>query len=415
MGMYKKIISLVVGLAVSFSGVYADDAEQIARIDTLIQKELTLKIAIEGYMENRGTIPTLALLQANGYISGAFSLDNTFGGMIDFVVTNNNIIEINTGINTSTANIATTPLNYLRAVNFVDGINREPYTLGTVEYARYELGEKAIKNSLALLSGLASYVGDEDPLAYTTPTDGQLWYSSTNGNYYDVYFFSTGENKWVFDNSRLTSNGVLTDNPIFTLKKFAWEYLEPIGTLQVDAVKCPVSGSTYNPTTDKCEGYTKSAISSDAQGIGATAYSLGRDKFYKTITAPSGYIYDKTENVFWTEKSGGTSTSAVKLDLMYSDCQLSAKKYADAKTYCLNLVEGGYSDWRLPALSEVSRVKTGKIYSGVVGGVPSCSKYTWTSTSAEFDVSSGYYTWLGSSSDHEDGGSAVTRCVRKAN
>ena len=59
---------------------------------------------------------------------------------------------------------------------------------------------------------------------------------------------------------------------------------------------------------------------------------------------------------------------------MYSNCG-GQKTLSGATQYCANLVEGGYSDWRLPTISETT--------AKVSGGIPSCGgSGTWTSSTS---------------------------------
>lgn len=92
--------------------------------------------------------------------------------------------------------------------------------------------------------------------------------------------------------------------------------------------------------------------------------------------------------------------------LMYSGCG-SDRNFSNANSYCTNLREGGYSDWRLPTLGETATS------SGMGGnGVPSCSGWTWTSTN--YYHRDYYYVWNGTSygNYHGNNTSNYIRCVR---
>jgi len=94
-------------------------------------------------------------------------------------------------------------------------------------------------------------------------------------------------------------------------------------------------------------------------------------------------VIDYTNKITTTKEVCSTNTGV----RMYSNCG-SQRNYFNAVSYCNNLIEGGYSDWRLPTLGETATS------SGMGGnGVPSCSGWTWT-----FTVNHGYirYVWSGS-------------------
>jgi conjugal transfer mating pair stabilization protein TraN len=112
-----------------------------------------------------------------------------------------------------------------------------------------------------------------------------------------------------------------------------------------------------------------------------------------------GEVVDYTNKITTTKEVCSTNTGV----RMYSNCG-SQRNYFNAVSYCNNLIEGGYSDWRLPTLGETATS------SGMGGnGVPSCSGLTWTSS---VNSGIGRYVWSGSSVGDGYIYDGWVRCVR---
>ena len=110
-----------------------------------------------------------------------------------------------------------------------------------------------------------------------------------------------------------------------------------------------------------------------------------------------GSVVDYADKVMTTTKEVCSTNTGVR---MYSNCYSYAMNYSLASSYCSNLVEGGYNDWRLPTIYETATS------SGMGGnGVPSCSDWTWTSTDGSDSYYYDRYVWSGSSvyNGHIDG------------
>lgn len=95
-----------------------------------------------------------------------------------------------------------------------------------------------------------------------------------------------------------------------------------------------------------------------------------------TATANVGNVID------YTKKIAG-QTCSKDSNQMYSNCAGSFMTYNNAVTYCSNLNEGGYSDWRLPTLSETT--------ASTSAGIPGCASQggVWTSTAG----GGGHWVW----------------------
>lgn len=93
----------------------------------------------------------------------------------------------------------------------------------------------------------------------------------------------------------------------------------------------------------------------------------------KYSTYKESTVIEKSSTVVdYTNKT--TVTECTTNGDMYSNCG-GQKTLSGATQYCANLVEGGYSDWRLPTISETT--------AKVSGGIPSCGgSGTWTSSTS---------------------------------
>lgn len=111
--------------------------------------------------------------------------------------------------------------------------------------------------------------------------------------------------------------------------------------------------------------------------------------------------------VDYTNKITTTANTDIR---MYSNCAGGANMYySTATNYCSNLVEGGYSDWRLPTLGEMA------VPSGMgANGVPLCSGWNWTSTPAKgaYKIYTVWHDGTISGADIRKANIVKVRCVR---
>lgn len=142
---------------------------------------------------------------------------------------------------------------------------------------------------------------------------------------------------------------------------------------------CP-SGTTYNATTNRCEQGANSACTISGGTWNGTNCAVG-----------SNYPATANNN--------------------YSSCSINKLNYTNAESYCNNLNEGGFSDWRMPKILE-SASGEGQ----GVNGVPSCGNWTWTSTTS-YEGFGFRYAWFGASADPSAhiGNTYYVRCVRGTN
>lgn len=148
-------------------------------------------------------------------------------------------------------------------------------------------------------------------------------------------------------------------------------------------------------------GFTENAYN----GIGAsiTARSAGVGIKNGILAKYDGVFWfpltDNTQvldNTFSTWRGTKSQLNGVSIDgLVYDGCQGGDVFITSSSNFC------AAKNMRLAISSETA--------AGIIGGVPSCGSWTWTTTL----YSNGYYVWLGSSVNVGAGYVNLgTRCVR---
>lgn len=140
--------------------------------------------------------------------------------------------------------------------------------------------------------------------------------------------------------------------------------------------ECP-GGTTYNVTTNRCEKFANSACT-DVSGT----WNGSKCEYSVDVSYAGTKIPDSSSNA-------------------YSDCASSAMSISSAHTYCSNLTEGSFTDWRVPSESKGDFYKI----TAFGGTIPSCSGWTWVQ-GKNSDA------WSGGSFAGSLGGNRKVRCVR---
>ena len=212
-------------------------------------------------------------------------------------------------------------------------------------------------------------------------TKGALVFDSPISGNYELYRVSIPrENAYTSYTSFLlpvNNTGVYTEN--LTLKE--QNISEPI-TITQNSVK--KTGQTISYTTGD-DGYYQAGVN----------HSYTRDD-YKEI------VSDNITKLQWQDNSDASSIT---------------KTWADANTYCENLSLGGFTDWKLPSISELQTiVDDGKYYPSVNSIFKNISSgYYWSSTANAYYSD---YAWVvyfhngGYTSYYYKYYSGYVRCVR---
>lgn len=112
------------------------------------------------------------------------------------------------------------------------------------------------------------------------------------------------------------------------------------------------AGAFQVPDTGIAECY-------DESGAQITCPTLSTDTYY----GQDGNFAINTMS--YTDNNDGTVTDAVT-GLMWQQTDVAAATWAAAVDYCNNLVQGGYSDWRLPTLEELDSLADLSVTTGAM-------------------------------------------------
>lgn len=320
--MFKKLFICLVFFGKLLFAEISVDAKN--RIDGLLNKTNSIAKAHISISEARGVLSSsVSFLQSSGYLDSNFTLDNLFGGQIEYSSINSStkILDLNTSVFSSTL---TTDERLYFLSNFTDAIySREIYEKNGTFWVKYFYSSKALSN--AINRGLQnSYIGDAPPTSYITPSTNQTWWDSKNLSY-NVKKYDSGF--WVnedYSNQNISPLGVFENLNTVPLNKTSWAFSQVIATEQNTPIICR-NGSTYNQLNNRCEAYTSDACDGNGfdtgtgrcykapisycNAIGYSYYDASSNRcFYYSyaskITTTTSYTASK--NLLWTFWLGNT-------------------------------------------------------------------------------------------------------------
>lgn len=178
------------------------------------------------------------------------------------------------------------------------------------------------------------------------------------------------------------------------------------------------TGSASIPASVKKTGQTRGYDEN-----GNTNNNLKDDGHYQTGAIPrytraAEIVTDELTRLMWQDNFGAKSSRKKWI----TNANYVARRYSDtsgdtATTYCSNLNLGGYTDWRLPAITELQTLVLSNRRDPVIDTAAfynTSSCYYWSSTVHADKNNSALYLWFkngGTTYDAKDGTRAV-RCVR---
>lgn len=202
-----------------------------AFMQSLLDRQTTLAVAINRFIEDRGTVPTsIAVLRSANYLPQVFNDKNPFTNAILTYSIVGKRVKINS--NSNLARLKQDERDYYRNTY----TNREFARLSFEEsndlVSYYALSNKSVVNlSLDTFLTFISYKGDIDPILYTSPSNGAFWFSSRyEYTTYEFYFFNSSAWRTLEStNQNLTPSGTLENMNTITLIKSYWDNKEVLG------------------------------------------------------------------------------------------------------------------------------------------------------------------------------------------
>ena len=277
-----------------------------AFMQSLLDRQTTLAVAINRFIEDRGTVPTsIAVLRSANYLPQVFNDKNPFTNAILTYSIVGKRVKINS--NSNLARLKQDERDYYRNTY----TNREFARLSFEEsndlVSYYALSNKSVVNlSLDTFLTFISYKGDIDPILYTSPSNGAFWFSSRyEYTTYEFYFFNSSAWRTLEStNQNLTPSGTLENMNTITLIKSYWDNKEVLAQLISEPPTC--DSGTYNPILKRCEGYTSNACGNLSFSTGLNKCTLSAS----TLCQQNGYsAYDGAGQCYNTLVTGANTTS----------------------------------------------------------------------------------------------------------
>lgn len=384
-------------------------AEEYGLMQSLLDRQTALAIAINTYIEDRGSVPpSITVLKNANYLPLAYDEKNPFDkDALSFSISNYQI-RIDSNVESATRK-ADQVLYYINSINNRD-LDRRSAQEGGKLISYYALSAKAATNlNLSTYLSYATFKGDIEPSAYQSVAAGAFWFSSTYEDMYQVKLYNGSLwGKLEKSNKNFDSlTGEFINLPMLPILKSSWQTSQVNVTQQTKPILCLNSG-TYNVYKFRCEAYTSSSCTTSGtsfntstklcdKGVNSACTWYDPNGVYNGSTCQRGSSYDATV-VGLTKAQNG---------LWYDNCEGGNRTLSSAKSFCST------KNMRLPNFEETfARNNT---------GVPSCSSWTWTSTTHSEEYStfytvpymdSSFYTmeWFGSEIGNDDG-KDYTRCV----
>lgn len=247
-----------------FLAVSAFASEHYLLMQSLLDRQTSLAVAINAYIEDRGSIPTsIAVLKSANYLPLAYDEHNPYDkDALTFTIVNK---EIRIDSNVETNKRRTDDVLFYGNSNQNRELDRRSVQEGGKLISYYALSAKAATNlNLSSLLSYSYFVGDTNPTTYATVNDGALWFSSTYTNdMYKLYYYSNGWKSLEQGNKNFNSiSGGFENQRALQITKTNWKFTTvDVNTVQ-KSITCFISGTTYNPYKDRCEAYTANACDS---------------------------------------------------------------------------------------------------------------------------------------------------------
>lgn len=253
----KKLFLLLIAFA-----SFLVAAEQYGLMQSLLDRQTALAVAINSYIEDRGSVPpSIAVLKNANYLPLAYDEKNPFDkDALSFSISNYQI-RIDSNVESATRKTDQV-LYYINSVNNRD-LDRQSVQEGGKLISYYALSAKAATNlNLSSYLSYATFKGDIEPSAYQSVASGAFWFSSTYEDMYQVKLFNGSSwGKLEKSNKNFDSlSGDFVNLPTLPILKSSWQTSQVNVTQQTKPILC-LNGGTYNVYKFRCEAYTSSSCS----------------------------------------------------------------------------------------------------------------------------------------------------------
>jgi hypothetical protein len=203
-----------------------------------------------------------------------------------------------------------------------------------------------LKNGVAVAGVTGTYPSASAPLASATATadlDAATFNLKIKSDAQFEYFDSTGARHTQTGNSALTAENIKSDVTLFNVSGT----LEPASEITIDPWDLRF-GKTVNGVSGKLKAHCRTHDS----GTVPVGESCAQNEIWQDLTSLSSSTASTCagdpSNCMWKDRISG----------LYVSKQMGSGNRNTAVNGCLNLVYGGFDDWRLPSSDEAITLST---------------------------------------------------------
>ena len=307
------------------SNFVSGSIEKADLFNALVDKELSIVIAIISMIEDKGITPTtINQLKTNNYLPSSFNDENLISNPsknISFNVVSN-VIEINTNINENELTISERDY-YLNNTyddnNNFNIVKKQILNSSNILQSNYYINRKSVNilgtKATNSINHTSRYIGNQEPSTYSTVSNGNIWFDS---NVKEFEVKQRINNKWsdtTTSNKNLREDGTFISPKTIPITAVIKNFENVTVTEETKVIICRTAGATYNQQLNRCEAFTSDACDGNYYDT-VTGLCYKRPIDYCNAMGYDGY--DNANNRCWKYSYSGKTMSSGYVNALYT-------------------------------------------------------------------------------------------------